>query len=497
MSLDVIIVLYGSFQVNFLGERQTFSSTQLVAAYLSKLRDTAAAALGSAVSDVVIAVPGWFTEVQRRAMLEAAYVANLNPLRLINDSAAIALGYGITKSDLPPPETPRHVVFVDIGHSNYSVAVVDFSTGQFDVKATAYDRNFGGRDFDMALVEHFAAEFKEKNKIDVMANPKARFRLATQVERAKKILSANPEAVLSVESIMNDIDVSAKLTREAFENLPPVAELLSRVTRPLQEALDLAGLKPEDVHSIELVGGATRVPAVKERIQKFFNKPLSTTLNQEEAVCRGATFACAMLSPVFRVRDFAMHDISHYPIKTFWEPTPDEPDEDNEIVVFDRGNAIPSTKVLTFHRSGPFTIEAQYADPSGLPGSINPWLGKITVKDVGSTSGGPAQVKIKVRLSQNGTVSFEGAQVILEEPGPLPLPTEGDAMDTEPVEPKKKLVKKDLPFIANNVSMDRTLLNELKEQEAKMYSADKLVQDTEVSRYSQIWQNDYINQYMQ
>ncbi|KAG8906919.1 adenyl-nucleotide exchange factor sse1 [Tulasnella sp. 403] len=441
-------------EVNYLGERHTFSATQLVAAYLGRLRDIAAKELKQAVSDVVISVPGWFTEAQRRAILDAAAIANLNPLRLINDTTAIALGYGITKSDLPPPETPRHVVFVDIGHSNYSVAVVAFSAGQFAVKSTAYDRHFGGRDLDMALVEHFAAEFKQRYKVDVLSNAKAKFRLATQVERLKKILSANPEAVLSVESLMNDLDVSSKLTRDQFEALPPVANVLSRVTKPLEEALALAELKVEDIYSIELIGGTTRVPAIKERIQAFFGKPLSTTLNQDEAVCRGATFACAMLSPVFRVREFAMHDITHYPVKAKWETSPDDPDEDTEILVFTRGNNTPSTKILTFYRSGPFEVEATYDESTALPGSANPWIGKVVVKDVGPTKDGPAQIKVKTRVNQNGIVSFEGAHAVLEEPAPLTVSGE-EKMDVEG-ESKKKLVKKELPIVSAYVErLDR------------------------------------------
>ncbi|KAG9006774.1 adenyl-nucleotide exchange factor sse1 [Tulasnella sp. JGI-2019a] len=460
-------------EVNYVGERHTFSATQLVAAYLGKLRDIASRELKQGVSDVVISVPGWFTEAQRRAVLDAAYISGLNPLRLINDTTAIALGYGITKSDLPPPETPRYVVFVDIGHSNYSVAVVAFSAGQFHVKSTAYDRHFGGRDLDMALVEHFAAEFKEKYKIDVMSNPKARFRLLSQVERLKKILSANAEGVLSVESIMNDIDVSSRLTKDQFEALPPVADVLSRVTRPLQEALELAGIGIEEIHSVELVGGSTRVPAIKDRLQAFFGgKTLSTTLNQDEAICRGATFACAMLSPVFRVREFNMHDITHYPVRVQWERSEDDPDEDTELLVFDRGNSTPSTKILTFYRSGPFEVEARYNDPSSLPGSINPWIAKITVKDVMNTGEGPSQVKVKTRVSHNGLVSFEGAQVILE------APPSQEEMDVEG-EAKKKVVKKDVPFVTSNLSMDKSLVNNLREIENSMYESDKLVQDTE------------------
>merc|ERR1712130_600047 len=146
---------------------------------------------GSAVSDVVLSVPIWFTDAQRRAMLAAAEVANLVPLRVMNEMTATGLGYGITKTDLPEPENPRNVIIVDVGHSNLQVSVMAFSRGQVTVLGAAAEPNFGGRNFDRALIEHFAEEFKGKYKIDVFTNPKSVFRLAAGCERLKKVLSAN------------------------------------------------------------------------------------------------------------------------------------------------------------------------------------------------------------------------------------------------------------------------------------------------------------------
>ena len=180
--------------------------------YLGKLRDTTQRELGgSGVSDVVLSVPIWFTDNQRRAMLNAAEIANLNPLRVMNEPTAVALGYGITKTDLPEPENPRNVIFVDVGHSSYQVSVVAFCKGQLTVLGAWSDPNFGGRNFDRALMEHFAEEFKGKYKIDVFSNPKSTFRLAAGCERLKKVLSANTFAQLNVESLMNDIDAASQL----------------------------------------------------------------------------------------------------------------------------------------------------------------------------------------------------------------------------------------------------------------------------------------------
>lgn len=467
-------------KVNFLGEPREFSYTQLVGMYLGALRDIAARELKSGVSDVVISVPGWFTDSQRRALLDAAQIAGLNPLRLINDSTAIALGYGITKSDLPEPENPKHVVFVDIGHANYSVAVVAFAKGQLTVKSTAFERHLGGRDFDYALVQHFAAEFKSKYKIDVLSNPKATFRLSAACEKLKKVLSANLEAPINVESIMNDVDVSSKLSRDQFESL--VAEPLSRITGPLQLALQEAGLQPDQIDSIELVGGSTRVPAIRERILAAFpGKTLSTTLNQDEAVARGATFACAMLSPTFRVRDFNTHDITPFPIKVQWEKSAGDPDDDTELVVFARGNAVPSTKVLSFYRAGPFDVDAVYAEPESLPTRGSPFIAKFSAKSVAPDAKGDLScVKIKTRLNNHGIVSFEDAYVEEIEEKEVEEKMDVDVPEGTPAPPKKKKVikKKPIAFVVQTSSIDAATLQTFREQEAEMHASDKLVRDT-------------------
>lgn len=445
--------------------------------YFGRLRDIAAKELKTGVSDVVIAIPGWYTDVQRRALLNAATVAGLNPLRLITDHTAVAFGYGITKADLPDAENPRHVVFVDVGHSSMSVAVVAFSKGQLTVKSTAYDTHLGGRDIDYALVRYFSEEFKTKYKIDVLSNPKATFRLYAAAEKLKKILSANAEAPLSVESIMNDIDASSRLKRDQYEQL--IVDVLDRIPAPLQRALEESGLSIDQVDAIELIGGSTRIPAVRAKIQSVFpTKSLSTTLNQDEACARGATFSCATLSPVFRVRDFAIHDIATFPIKVRWERSVVDEEEDTELVVFPRGNGIPSTKVLTFYRKAPFDIEAAYADPRSLPGSINPWVGRLTVKDVGpSPTGDYTTVRVKARLNLHGVLSFEAVYTEeVEEKEEMQV----DGESSEPPKKKKVVKKNPIAYVAGYGGFDSSVIDRYREKELTMYANDKLVQDTEV-----------------
>ncbi|KAI5839213.1 heat shock protein 70 family [Morchella snyderi] len=467
-------------RVKYLDQDEVFTGTQLIAMFLSKVKQTASAELKLPVSDIVLSVPPWFTDAQRRSIMDASEIAGLKLLRLMNDTTATALGYGITKTDLPPQEEKaRRVCFIDIGHSNYTASIVAFKKGELTVLSTAYDRHFGGRDFDKALIEHFGIEFKEKNKIDIQANPKAYFRLAAGVEKLKKILSANAQAPLNIESIMNDVDVSSMLKREELEEL--VKPLLDRATGPLEQALKDAGLKPEDIDAIELVGGCTRVPSLKERISAFFGKPLSFTLNQDEAVARGCAFACAILSPVFKVRDFSVHDIVSYPIEFTWEQSPEIPDEDTSLTVFNKNNAVPSTKILTFYRKEPFDLEARYAEPDKLPGKISPWIGKFSIKGVKPDPKDDFMIcKLKARVNLHGVLNVESGYYVEE------VEVEEDSMETDeaaadkPKEKVKKQVKKgELPVISATASIDQDMRNTLNERESEMVTQDKLVADTE------------------
>jgi heat shock protein 4 len=275
---------------------------------------------------------------------------------------------------------------------------------------------------------------------------------------------------------MNDVDASSRLKRDQYEEL--IAHVLDRIPAPIQRALEGSGLTIEQVDAIELVGGSTRIPAVRSKIQSVFpEKTLSTTLNQDEACARGCTFACATLSPVFRVRDFAIHETAVYPIKVRWDKTPADEEEDTELVVFPQGNGIPSTKVLTFYRKEAFDIEAVYAEPSSLPGTINPWIGHLTVKEVGPTSTGDySTVRVKTRLNLHGVLSFEAVySEEVEEKEEMQV--EGES--SEPPKKKKVVKKHPVPYVAGYGGLDSSVVDRYKEKELTMYANDKLVQDTE------------------
>uniref|UniRef100_A0A665WDC8 Heat shock 70 kDa protein 4-like n=1 Tax=Echeneis naucrates TaxID=173247 RepID=A0A665WDC8_ECHNA len=371
-------------KVMYMEEEKVFSIEQVTAMLLTKLKETAENALKKPVADCVISVPCYYTDAERRSVVDAAQIAGLNCLRLMNETTAVALAYGIYKQDLPAPEEKaRNVVFVDLGHSGYQTSVCAFNKGKLKVLATACDPELGGKDFDGVLVKHFCEEFSKKYKLDVKSKPRALVRLYQECEKLKKLMSANSSDLpLNIECFMNDIDVSGKLNRGHFEEM--CADILARVEPPLQSLLELAKLKKEDIYAVEIVGGASRIPAVKERISKFFGKELSTTLNADEAVARGCALQCAILSPAFKVREFSITDIVPYPISLKWHSAAEEG------VSFYSLNFPLSPNFFFFFPVGQFMIQ----------------------KVVPQASGESSKVKVKVRVNIHGIFSVSSASLV-------------------------------------------------------------------------------------
>ncbi|XP_026106221.1 heat shock 70 kDa protein 4-like [Carassius auratus] len=397
-------------KVMYLEEEKVFSIEQITAMLLTKLKETAESALRKPVADCVISVPCFYTDAERRSVIDAAQIAGLNCLRLMNETTAVALAYGIYKQDLPAPEEkPRIVVFVDIGHSSYQVSVCAFNKGKLKILATAFDPEMGGKDFDERLVRHFCEEFAVKYKLDVKSKPRALVRLYQECEKLKKLMSANSSDLpLNIECFMNDIDVSSKLNRAQFEEM--CADVLARVEPPLRSLLEQAHLKKDDIHAVEIVGGASRMPAIKERINKFFGKEPSTTLNADEAVARGCALQCAILSPAFKVREFSVTDVVPFPISLKWNSAAEDGVSDCEV--FPKNHASPFSKVLTFYRREPFSLEAYYNCPKELP-YPDPTIGQYVIqKVIPQASGESSKVKVKVRVNLHGIFSVSSASLV-------------------------------------------------------------------------------------
>lgn len=419
-------------KVMYMEEEKVFGIEQVTGMLLTKLKETAEGALKKPVADCVISVPSYFTDAERRSVMDAAQIAGLNCLRLMNETTAVTLAYGIYKQDLPAPEEkPRIVVFVDLGHSGYQVSVCAFNKGKLKVLATAFDSDLGGKDFDDILVNYFCEEFAKKYKLDVRSKPRALVRLYQECEKLKKLMSANSSDLpLNIECFMNDIDVTSKLNRGQFEEMS--AGLLAKVEGPLRSVMEQAKLKKEDVYAVEIVGGASRIPSIKERISKFFGKELSTTLNADEAVARGCALQCAILSPAFKVREFSITDVVPYSVSLKWNSAAEEGLSDCEV--FPKNHAAPFSKVLTFYRREAFTLEAYYNNPKELPYPTTT-IGQFLIQNVTpQPSGESAKVKVKVRVNVHGVFSVSSAslvEVVKAAEGEEPMETDQSGKDEE------------------------------------------------------------------
>uniref|UniRef100_A0A4W6FI01 Heat shock protein family A (Hsp70) member 4 like n=1 Tax=Lates calcarifer TaxID=8187 RepID=A0A4W6FI01_LATCA len=490
-------------KVRYLDADKVFTVEQITGMLLTKLKETSESALKKPVVDCVISVPSFFTDAERRSVFDATQIAGLNCLRLINDTTAVALAYGIYKQDLPTPEErPRNVVFVDMGHSSFQVSITAFNKGKLKVLATAFDLYLGGRNFDEALVDYFCEEFKIKYKLNVRDNPRALLRLHQECEKLKKLMSANSSDLpLNIECFMNDIDVSSRMNRyKCLQFSESTKSCLCFV----------AELSRDDIYAVEIVGGATRIPAIKERIAKFFCKDISTTLNADEAVARGCALQCAILSPAFKVREFSITDVVPFPITLRWK----SPTEDGlgECEVFSKNHAAPFSKVITFHKKEPFDLEAFYSSPQDLPYPDHR-IGCFSVQNVvAQPDGDSSKVKVKVRVNVHGIFSVSSASLIEKQKG------EGEDMqiDSEPMvqnegrsedqqvilalsklfqiqegapgekqdpaaggsKPKVKVKSIDLPIMANNIrQLDSDVLNNFVDYERQMIIQDKLVKE--------------------
>ncbi|VDD86788.1 unnamed protein product [Enterobius vermicularis] len=375
--------------VNYRGEKRVFTPEQITAMMLVKLKEITQAGVKE-----LARVPFYYTDVQRQALLCAIKLAGLNSLRIVNETTAIALAYGIYKHDLPESSSPpKHVVFVDVGHSACQAALVALHRDKLVVLNQVYDFGCSGMLFDAAIREHFRKIFIDEKKVDAKSTPRSWLRLLDECEKLKKMMSANSNPLqLNVECLMGDLDVTGTMQRSEFEVL--IEPQLESLRKMLINLLSSVGLKAEDVDEVEIVGGSSRVPAVKKVIADVFRKDPKTTMNQDEAVARGAAMMCAIMSPVFRVKEFSVKEAYPYQIKLSWE-------ENN---IFEERDEFPFSKMINLYRDKPFKLFAEYGSRE-IPHSVRQ-IGTWLVRNPPNYDwNGKKQIKVKVRVTRDGVFS--------------------------------------------------------------------------------------------
>jgi molecular chaperone DnaK len=273
-----------------------FAPEEISAMVLKKLADDASTYLGAAVTGAVITVPAYFNDSQRQATRDAGRIAGLEVLRILNEPTAASLAYGLDRGD-----TETILVF-DLGGGTFDVSILEVGDGVFEVKATSGDTQLGGNDFDKKVVDWLAEQFLEAEGVDLRRDRQALQRLMEAAEKAKIELSAVSVTDINLPFITATEDgpkhLETRLTRAQFEGL--CSDLLGRIRTPVKRALKDAGLRPDDIEEVVLVGGSTRMPMVKQLVRDMIGIDPSENVNPDEVVAMGAAIQAGILAGEFK-----------------------------------------------------------------------------------------------------------------------------------------------------------------------------------------------------
>ncbi|XP_058756828.1 heat shock cognate 70 kDa protein-like [Vicia villosa] len=279
--------------VTFKGEERHFFAEEISSVILSKMQEIAGIFLEASVKNAVITVPAYFNDSQRRATKDAAVIAGLNVIRIINEPTAAALAYGLQKRANCVEQ--RNIFIFDLGGGTFDVSLLTLKNNVFKVKATAGDTHLGGEDFDNRMVNHFVNELKRKNKVDISGNSKALRKLRTACERAKRALSYDTEATIDIDGICQGTDLCSSITRAKFEQLN--MDLFEKCVETVKNCFSDAKMDKNSIDDVVLVGGSSRIPKVQNLLQNFFKgKDIFKSINPDEAVAYGAAVQAALLS---------------------------------------------------------------------------------------------------------------------------------------------------------------------------------------------------------
>ncbi|OHT11011.1 Heat shock protein SSA3 [Tritrichomonas foetus] len=378
------------------GEPQKYTFEQLTAMLLSHIKDIVSAQMGEEVKDAVISVPAYFTNAQRKATRDAGRIAGLNVLRIVNEPAAAAASYNLKNMG----DEARHVVVYDMGGGKLDVSLMHLEGGQSTTVRNAGNTQLGGIDFDRLLSMKLAQDFLEETGIDITKNSIAMRKLTQEAEKAKILLSTQEEVDISIPQIVDDTDLNAHLTREQFEEI--CESLFEQCTPPLEKIFpEDSEIQRDEIKTIVLSGGSTKIPRVRKIIQDFFGEDVELYDIDENAVVAGLAMQGAIMKG--KLKGISIVDTVTLSLGI-------SAHDGGVTVIIPSGSKLPAsnTTLATTVKDDQKNVGFDIIEGERPIAADNIKLGHVTITGIQQAARGVPKIEVTMNLDENGILIVTG-----------------------------------------------------------------------------------------